>query len=119
MKGIMELGLLDFIFQNLEVKRLKRNEVLEHLVYLNEIITPKMSAPDQVKYLGVKVQLNKRLIQLDMMSTLSKSWCTPITSTQLPPPSSGPEPVENPLAIASRCPKPAGRALSSPSGFYF
>jgi hypothetical protein len=77
-KGIMELGLLDFIFQGLEVQRLKRNEVLEHLVYLNEIITPKMSAPDQVKYLGVKVQLNKRLVQLDKLNIPSKSWSNPV-----------------------------------------
>jgi hypothetical protein len=62
---MMQLGLLDFIFQNLEVKRLDRKEVREYLSYLNEIITPGMSAPDQVKYLALKVKLNDRLVQLD------------------------------------------------------
>jgi hypothetical protein len=61
----MQLGLLDFIFQNLEVKHLERKEVREYLNYLNEIITPGMSAPDQVKYLALKVKLNDRLVQLD------------------------------------------------------
>jgi hypothetical protein len=64
----MQAGLLDFIFENLEVEILNRKEVHDHLNYLNEIITTGMSAPDQVKYLALKVKLNNRLIHLDRLS---------------------------------------------------
>ncbi len=42
-------GLLDYIFTNLDAQPLTRQEILEHLAYLNEIITPDMPVADQVK----------------------------------------------------------------------
>ncbi|WP_157433406.1 hypothetical protein [Adhaeribacter aquaticus] len=57
--------LIDYIYTQLEEQHLSRVEVLEHLNYLEEIITPSMSIAEQVKYLAYKVQLNRRLIQMD------------------------------------------------------
>jgi hypothetical protein len=74
----MEKGLLDYIFQNLDVRTLNRNEVHDHLNYLNEIITPDMSVPDQVKFLALKVRLNDRLIQLDRINFYSIHPFVPI-----------------------------------------
>ena len=98
----MEAGLLDFIFQGLEVQHLKRKEVMEHLDYLNEIITPKMAAPDQVKFLSVKVQLNDRLVQLDKLSMSSSSWCNPVSKTSFPA-AAGPAQADRPVAMPTRC----------------
>jgi len=61
----MQKGLLDFIFQNLEVQGLSRKEINAYLNFLNEIITAKLTVPEQAKYLDLKVKLNNRLMQLD------------------------------------------------------
>jgi hypothetical protein len=61
----MRRGLLDFIFLNLEEKHLNRKQVVDYLLYLKEIITPNMSAPDRAKYQALQVKLNNWLVQLD------------------------------------------------------
>ncbi len=61
----MQTGLLDYIFKSAEIPTLNRQEVLDYLRYLNEIITKDMSTDDQVKFLATKVKLNNRLLELD------------------------------------------------------
>lgn len=61
----MQGGLLDYIFNRVEIDTLNRQEVKEYLAYLNEIITQDMSAEDKVKFLRCKVKLNERLVELD------------------------------------------------------
>ena len=61
----MKTGLLDYIFSQVDIKTLNRQQVKEYLVYLNEIINNKMSEDDQVKFLKCKVDLNNRLVDLD------------------------------------------------------
>lgn len=61
-------GLLDTIFGNINEQQLTRQEVLEHLQYLNEIITPNMSIPHQVKYYSYKIKLGRMLLELDKAS---------------------------------------------------
>lgn len=61
----MNVGLLDFIFRNIQIENLDRKDTNQYLIYLNEIITTDMSPENQVKYLAVKVKLNNRLVQLD------------------------------------------------------
>ncbi len=63
----MKTGLLDYIFTEIDIKALNRQEVKEYLVYLNEIISKDMSAADKVKFLKCKVNLNDRLIELDKL----------------------------------------------------
>ena len=67
--------LLDYIFGKLDLKHLDRDEVKDHLLYLEEIIIPTMPVAQQVKYLAYKVQLNRRLVQIDKIGcqqTVSK-----------------------------------------------
>ncbi|GEO04843.1 hypothetical protein AAE02nite_25070 [Adhaeribacter aerolatus] len=59
-------GLLDIIFTNTDTKNLTREEVLAHLHYLDEIITPAMPIPQQVKYYGYKIRLGRKLLELDI-----------------------------------------------------
>ena len=61
-------GLLDFIFTNTNITQLSRQEVLAHLRYLDEIITPAMPLPQQVKYYGYKIKLNRQLLEMDKAS---------------------------------------------------
>jgi len=58
-------GLLDFIFINANTQQLNRAEVLAHLQYLDEIITPAMPLPQQVKYYGYKIKLTRQLLEID------------------------------------------------------
>ncbi len=50
----MSVGLIDWIFQNLDPKTLNRTEVLNHLKYLNEITGQETSADKMVKYFPIK-----------------------------------------------------------------
>lgn len=72
-RSTMKGGLLDFIFQNLEVDNLNRKEVTGYLLYLNEIITTDMAAEDQIKFLACKVKLNNRLVELDKQAAYPKN----------------------------------------------
>ncbi|MGV3589006.1 MAG: hypothetical protein ACO1OF_18525 [Adhaeribacter sp.] len=65
------LGLLDFIFSNIDTQPLNRQEVLDHMHYLDEIITPGMPIPQQVKYYGYKIKLGRKLLELDTASVQS------------------------------------------------
>lgn len=61
----MKSGLLDYIFNSVDINKLNRQEVKEYLSYLNEIINNKMSPDDRIKFLKCKVNLNDRLVELD------------------------------------------------------
>ncbi|RDC63190.1 hypothetical protein [Adhaeribacter pallidiroseus] len=62
----MKSGLLDYIFSQVDFHTLNRQQVKEYLAYLNEIINKDMSADDRHKFLKCKVDLNKRLLELDI-----------------------------------------------------
>ncbi len=61
----MSVGLIDWIFQNLDSNKLNRSEILNYLKYLNEITRQERSVDRIVKYCSYKVSLEKRLVQLD------------------------------------------------------
>ena len=75
-------GLLDYIFTNLDQRQLTRQEILAHLCYLNEIITPEMSVEDQVKYLGYKIKLGRKLTELDKRQYFSSTYISPLSPQQ-------------------------------------
>ena len=61
----MSVGLIDWIFQNVDPKTLDRHEVLNYLKYLNEITGQETSIDRIVKYFSYKISLEQRLVQLD------------------------------------------------------
>jgi len=61
----MSVGLIDWIFQNVDPKTLDRPEVLNYLKYLNEITGQETSIDRIVKYFSYKISLEQRLVQLD------------------------------------------------------
>ncbi len=62
-------GLLDHIFDNINIEKLERNEVLNYTAYLSEIANQNLTLEKKIKFLAVKIQLNQRLLQLDTKST--------------------------------------------------
>jgi len=68
-------GLLDFMFERLDIESLPKPEVKEYLCYLQEIVPQLATNEDKVKFLGSRVRLNKRLVDLDCqeMSSLQKN----------------------------------------------
>jgi len=61
----MSVGLIDWIFENLEIQNLDRKQVLDYLTYLKEIAGQETSLNKVVKYYSYKVLLEKRLVHLD------------------------------------------------------
>ncbi len=68
-------GLLDFIFDSLNIKKLSREEVNSYLNYLNEIIPQVSSKEEKIKLLNFWVRLNFRLIDLDKEQVKSLHPC--------------------------------------------
>lgn len=58
-------GLLDHIFDNINIEELERSEVLNYLTYLSEIANQNLTLEKKIKFLAIKIQLNHRLLQLD------------------------------------------------------
>ena len=61
----MGLGLIDWIFENLDVPKLDRKQVLDYLIYLKEITAQETSIKKVSKYNSYKVVLENRLVHLD------------------------------------------------------
>lgn len=61
----MSVGLIDWIFENLDIQNLDRKEVLEYLVYLREITNQDTYFSKTNKINGYRVKLESRLVQLD------------------------------------------------------
>ena len=68
-------GLLDFMFQRLDIENLPKPEVKKYLCYLQEILPQLAKNEDKVKFMGCRVRLNKRLVDLDCqnMDNLQKN----------------------------------------------
>jgi hypothetical protein len=58
-------GLLDFIFENIEIEKLDRIQVLNHTSYISEISQQSLPLDKKIKFLSVKVRLQQRLMELD------------------------------------------------------
>ena len=58
-------GLLDHIFSELDIGNLSKEEVKKYLEYLNEILPQLSSNEQKFKFLSSKINLNKRLVDLD------------------------------------------------------
>lgn len=58
-------GLLDHIFSELDIGNLSKEEVKKYLAYLNEILPQLSSNEQKFKFLSSKINLNKRLVDLD------------------------------------------------------
>ncbi len=72
-------GLLDHIFDNIDIARLERPQVEEYTAYLKEIAHQNLPLNKKVKFLSVRVRLQQRLLQLDINTTnlnkkLFTSW---------------------------------------------
>jgi hypothetical protein len=57
--------LLDFIFSNLEEKELDRSQMVAYIRYLDELIADGLPIEKELFYQGVKLQLTKRLNDLN------------------------------------------------------
>jgi hypothetical protein len=62
-------GLLDFIFENIDIGNLDRVQVLNHTAYISEISRQNLTLDQKVKFLSIKVRLQKRLMDLDQKKT--------------------------------------------------
>jgi hypothetical protein len=58
-------GLLDFIFDNIDIAQLDRIQVLNHTAYISEISRQNLPLDKKAKFLSVKVRLQQRLMELD------------------------------------------------------
>ena len=58
------MGLLDAIFSTLEAKNLDRQQLIQQLAYLNEILPQIATEEERTKYFGIKISLHKRLIDI-------------------------------------------------------
>jgi hypothetical protein len=58
-------GLLDFIFENIDIENLDRIQVLDHTAYISEISRQNLPIDKKAKFLSVKVRLLQRLMELD------------------------------------------------------
>ena len=54
-------GVLDFIFNNLNIEILNRKQVMQYLNYLDEIVPQIYSPKEKTRFLSIKVKLDKRL----------------------------------------------------------
>ncbi len=61
----MSAGLIDWIFENLDVQKLDRKQVYDYLAYLKEIAGQETSLNKIIKYYSYKVSLENRLVNLD------------------------------------------------------
>ncbi len=59
-------GLLDYIFDNVDIDTLDRGKVLEYTAYISEIEGQSLPLDKKIKFLAVKISLQHRLIKLDM-----------------------------------------------------
>jgi GTP-dependent phosphoenolpyruvate carboxykinase len=57
--------ILDFIFSNLEEKALDRSQMVAYIRYLEELIADGLPIEKELFYQGVKLQLTKRLNDLN------------------------------------------------------
>lgn len=58
-------GLIDHIFENIDIERLSRSEVKSYTMYISEIFFQNLTVEQKVRYQRIKVNLNERLIELD------------------------------------------------------
>ncbi len=58
-------GLLDSIFNNLEEKNLDRNQIIDYIRYLDEIIAGGLPYEKEIAYQRIKLKLSKRLHELN------------------------------------------------------
>ncbi|RDC64389.1 hypothetical protein [Adhaeribacter pallidiroseus] len=61
----MSAGLIDWIFENLDVQNLDRKQVYHYLDYLKEIVGQEKALNKIIKYYSYKVSLESRLVNLD------------------------------------------------------
>lgn len=66
-------GLLDFIFDNIDIEKLDRGKVDEYTTYLKEINNQNLPIDKKVKFLSVRVRLQNRLLQLDINQSYSNN----------------------------------------------
>ena len=59
------VGLLDYIFSNLEEKNLNRSQVEAYIRYLDEIILHGLSLEKELAFQKIKLQLLQRIHQLN------------------------------------------------------
>ncbi|QNF33857.1 hypothetical protein HUW51_14420 [Adhaeribacter swui] len=64
------VGLLDHIFDNIDIQNLDRGKVDEYATYLKEINNQNLPLDKKVKFLLVRVRLQQRLIQLDICQNI-------------------------------------------------
>ena len=71
----MSAGLIDWIFENLDVQKLDRKQVYDYLNYLKEIAGQETSLNKIIKYYSYKVTLEDHLVNLDqaLVNTTSAS----------------------------------------------
>lgn len=62
-------GLLDYIFENIDIEKLSRKEVLDYTAYISEIAKQSLPLDKKIKFLSVKVRLQQKLLQLDTHKT--------------------------------------------------
>ncbi len=61
-------GLLDHIFDNLDIQSLDKQQVKEYQLYLQEILPQLSSNEAKIKFLASRIKLNKRLVDLDCLT---------------------------------------------------
>ncbi|QNF35703.1 hypothetical protein HUW51_01230 [Adhaeribacter swui] len=71
----MGLGLIDWIFDNLDVQKLDKKQVVDYLAYLKEISGQETSLKKSMKYYAYKVALENRLVYLDQEAI--NTWHSP------------------------------------------
>ena len=55
------IGLLDHIFLNVDKKDLSKKQLLEHVVYLDELLGNGLPLEKEEEYQGIRLRLLKRL----------------------------------------------------------
>lgn len=65
-------GLLDHIFENINIEKLDRSEIKFFTKYLSEIFYQNLTTEQKIRYQKVKVRLDERLIKLDLLAYKAK-----------------------------------------------
>ncbi|PSR52099.1 hypothetical protein AHMF7605_00470 [Adhaeribacter arboris] len=58
-------GLLDHIFDNVDIEKLNRKEIMSYTAYISEISQQNLPLDKKLKFLTIQIRLQRRLLNLD------------------------------------------------------